>query len=96
MSYTDTRTEEVRVFQPAKNMIPDRITKGHGTELRGANRLYGSSIDEGRFGRLFRWLMPADFTEAALRDFSDTMVQGEFTKVREENSLERLRSPKFG
>jgi hypothetical protein len=89
MSCHDTRPEEVCMFQPAKNMMPDRITKGHGTELRGANRVYGSSIDEGRFGRLFRWLMPADFTEAALRDLSDTMVQGEFTKVREENKTKK-------
>lgn len=72
------------MFQPAKNMMSDRILKGHGTELRGANRVYGSSIEEGRFGRLFRWLMPADFTEDALRDLSDTMVQGEFNKIREE------------
>jgi Animal haem peroxidase len=61
---------------------PDKTFKGHGSELRGSNRVYGSSVNQGRFGRLFRWLTPAEFDEAALQALADSMVQHEFEKKR--------------
>ncbi len=54
----------------------------HGSDLRGAERASRSSIDHGRFGRLFRWLDPAEFSEGALLALARTMVHQEFDERR--------------
>ena len=52
----------------------------HGAPVRGRDNVPRSSIREARFGRLFRNLPPAEFTEAALVDLASTMFHGEFAE----------------
>jgi Animal haem peroxidase len=58
----------------------------HGSDMRGLDKVPNSSIDGGRFGRMFRWLPQAHFNEAALLALAETMIQGEFAKVTRENA----------
>ena len=72
---------------------PSRIRSrsGHGFELRGLETAPRSSVEQGRFGRMFRWLPPASFTEDALLALSKTMIQQEFAARRK--SGEALDTP---
>jgi Animal haem peroxidase len=53
-------------------------TSRHGSAVRGLDSVSRSSIRDVRFGRLFRNLAAAPFTEGALLDLAATMFQGEF------------------
>ena len=52
----------------------------HGSAVRGQANVPHSSIRDQRFGRMFRNLPQAQFTEAALTDLAQTMLQGEFAR----------------
>jgi Animal haem peroxidase len=54
------------------------ISKGHGkNEPRGIKRVARSSLNEGRFGRLFRQLRPApDLSDKQLKDLAESMREG--------------------
>ncbi len=65
------------------------MARGHGQEVRGISGILRSSVDEGRFGRMFRWLRPAfpvhsevDRLKAAeaLTALAGAMNQNEFKK----------------
>jgi hypothetical protein len=58
----------------------------HGSDMRGLDKVPNSSIDGGRFGRMFRWLPQAHFNESALLALAETMIQGEFAQITEENA----------
>ncbi|MFN8060791.1 MAG: heme peroxidase family protein [Vicinamibacterales bacterium] len=63
-------------------MASPRPELKHGSELRGLVHATRSSTTEGRFGRLFRWLPAAAFSEAALLALARTMIQQEFDERR--------------
>lgn len=50
----------------------------HGAVVRGMENVPHSSIRDQRFGRMFRYLPPADFPEQALVALARTVSQGEF------------------
>lgn len=50
----------------------DQHTRKHGM-LRGLENVTGSSTFEGRFGRMFRTLPKAEFTDSALKALADAM-----------------------
>lgn len=50
----------------------------HGSAVRGMDNVPHSSIRDQRFGRMFRYLPPADFPEAALVALAETMFDGTF------------------
>jgi hypothetical protein len=50
---------------------------GHGRQLRGLDAAARSSVDSGRFGRLFRALPPANHSQDALHELALTMAAGE-------------------
>lgn len=50
----------------------------HGSAVRGMDNVPHSSIRDQRFGRMFRYLPPADFPEPALVALADTMIDGSF------------------
>jgi hypothetical protein len=54
------------------------VAKGHGkNEPRGIKRVARSSLNEGRFGRLFRQLRPAPaLTDKQLKDLAQSMREG--------------------
>ncbi|MGO7205743.1 peroxidase family protein, partial [Rhizobium ruizarguesonis] len=52
----------------------------HGSPVRGMDNVAQSSVRDQRFGRMFRNLPSAAFTEAALVDLAKTMFQGEFAE----------------
>jgi len=56
----------------------------HGSPVRGMDNVAHSSIRDQRFGRMFRNLPAAAFTEPALIDLAKTMFQGEFKEKIEE------------
>ena len=56
----------------------------HGTPVRGMDSVAHSSVRDQRFGRMFRNLPAAAFTEDALTDLAKTMFQGEFAEKIEE------------
>jgi hypothetical protein len=64
------------------------IASKHGTQLRGLSRAARSSIGEGRFGRLFRWLPEAQFDEDLLFALARTMVQREFEGKKKGEALD--------
>jgi hypothetical protein len=49
----------------------------HGKELRGLDGAARSSVDSGRFGRMFRSLHPAHHGDLALHELAETMIAGE-------------------
>src|SRR2546427_11445321 len=51
-----------------------RKTTGHHGEVRGLNLSRRSSQFEGRFGRMFRTLPPAEFDKEMLDDLGDAMT----------------------
>lgn len=53
------------------------MTAPHGRPLRGLDAAARSSVDQGRFGRLFRSLPPAGHSEDALRELAASMLQNE-------------------
>ncbi|WP_245441481.1 peroxidase family protein [Rhizobium vallis] len=56
----------------------------HGSPVRGMDSVAHSSVRDQRFGRMFRNLPAAAFTEDALTDLAKTMFQGEFAEKIEE------------
>ena len=52
----------------------------HGSAVRGQANVPHSSIRDQRFGRMFRNLPQAQFTEEALTELAETMLQGEFAR----------------
>ncbi|MBB3918271.1 peroxidase family protein [Rhizobium fabae] len=56
----------------------------HGTPVRGMDSVAHSSVRDQRFGRMFRNLPAAAFTEDAITDLAKTMFQGEFAEKIEE------------
>src|SRR5437016_11193966 len=50
---------------------------GHGRKLRGLDGVARSSIEAGRFGRMFRTLHPAQHRATALHELAETMLGGE-------------------
>ncbi|CAN7423729.1 peroxidase family protein [Rhizobium leguminosarum] len=52
----------------------------HGSPVRGMDNVAHSSVRDQRFGRMFRNLPSAAFTESALVDLAKTMLQGEFAE----------------
>lgn len=53
------------------------VTSGHGRDLRGLDDASRSSVDSGRFGRLFRALHPATHSPQALHELALTMLAGD-------------------
>src|SRR4051812_12787925 len=49
-------------------------SRGHGRVERGLNATPRSRLFQGRFGRMFRSLPPADFDDAALIKLADAMI----------------------
>lgn len=56
----------------------------HGSPVRGMDSVAHSSVRDQRFGRMFRNLPAAAFTEDTLTDLAKTMFQGEFAEKIEE------------
>ncbi len=57
--------------------MPNHPTiRPHGAGVRGIDLPRGSLLFEGRFGRIFRTLPPADFSDAALEALAKTMTAG--------------------
>jgi Animal haem peroxidase len=54
------------------------VSNRHGSSVRGMENVPHSSVRDQRFGRMFRLLPPAPFTEAALVALGRTMFHGEF------------------
>ncbi len=54
----------------------------HGRESRGLDETARSSIETGKFGRMFRWLLPAVHTPQGLAALAPTLIQGEFAVRR--------------
>jgi hypothetical protein len=61
------------------------MRQAHGREQRGLVDTARSSIGIARFGRMFRWLLPAVHTDSGLADLAASLIQGEFPKIRAEN-----------
>src|SRR5437764_6206605 len=61
-------------MNPAVAPIAQPITTGHHGEVRGLNLSRRSSQFEGRFGRMFRTLPAARFTEDMLKDLARAMT----------------------
>lgn len=57
----------------------------HGSPVRGMDNVAQSSVRDQRFGRMFRNLPSAAYTEDALTDLARTMFQGEFADKIEEH-----------
>ncbi len=69
------------------------MARGHGQEVRGLSSVLRSSTDQGRFGRMFRWLRPAypisseaDRLKAdeVMKALAAAMNQNEFKKRQDE------------
>ena len=52
----------------------------HGAAVRGLDNVPHSSVRDQRFGRMFRNLPPAAFSEEALIGLAETMFHGEFAR----------------
>jgi hypothetical protein len=50
------------------------MRRAHGAATRGSEFVTGSSAFEGRFGRMFRALPPAKYSNAALSDLAKAMT----------------------
>jgi hypothetical protein len=56
------------------------MTSKHGAAVRGQANVPHSSVRDQRFGRMFRNLPPAEFSEEALVGLAETMFHGEFSR----------------
>jgi hypothetical protein len=73
---TERTTKEHDGAARARAVDPEPFANHGGSEPRGLQHVAGSSIDRGRYGRMFRTLRALRSTDVTLKALSDSMAPG--------------------
>jgi hypothetical protein len=85
----------IELRKPDPQTIVHKRMRGHGKALRGENLPRRSPMFDGRFGRMFRTLPPADHTKQMLHDLAEAIASPPEDAVTPETKPDGEENPKI-